>query len=255
MILLHRITPFVLGMVLAAGFGSISLYPSAALQVIALTLILVFLALARLNAWKYRACQFWNFVGTPLLFVGSAMGLFLFFENSPEKIALAIVTALGIFLYSEHLFTYLHIPTVYRTYSLEYLSLVMNVMIVFFLGAVCYGLILFLQTPLALLSFGFFILGFFIVYGMLWVSKIDQTRVISYALGGAVILTEMFVALAYMPTSFYTNAVILAMVAYVFLGICRAHLLDKLSRPIVIRYAALGGAVLIAVLGSSVKWI
>lgn len=254
MMLFYRVTSFVLGLVVVAGFAGMILFPNFALVSMVLVLSASFLLLGRLVEWGVKSFQFWNFVGTPFLYILSAMGMFLFFENPLEKIALTVVVALGVFLYTEHLFAYLHAPGAYKTYSLEHLGLILNILIIFFLGATGYGLTLFLQVPFFLLALLFFLLTLFVVYSMFWVSKIEHQRALVYALAGAVILTELFLASVYLPTGFYTNAMLLAVFIYVFLGVSRAHVLEKLTKPVLLRYVALASFVLVLVLGSA-KWI
>lgn len=254
MMLLYRLTSFFLGLVVVLGFTCMILFPNWALLSMLLVLAFTVLLLGRLTEWKVTGFQFWNFVGTPFLYISSSMAMFLFFENTLEKIILTAVVALGTFLYTEHLFAYLHVPVVYKTYSLEHLGLILNILIIFFLGAAGYGLVLFLQVQFFLLAIAFFALTLFVVYSMFWVSKIAHERALVYALAGALILTELFLASVYLPTGFYTNATLLAVFTYVFLGLSRAHVLEKLTKPVMLRYVALASIILVLVLGSA-KWI
>ncbi len=254
MILIHRVTPFVLGLLLAAGFLFMAVWPGTALVMIVLMTLACVLLLGRLIGWEIGNFQFWNFVGTPLVFIVSSAGLFLFFENMLEKLLLAAVVALGVFLYTEHVFTYRHTPAAYKTYALEHLSLVLHILSIFFISAVSHGLILFLQVPLFILAPIFFVLTLFVVYSMFWVSKIEHARAISYALAGAVLLTELFLASSYLPTGFYTNAAVMALGVYIFLGLSRAHVLEKLTKTVLVRYLTLGSVLLLVALGSA-RWI
>jgi hypothetical protein len=254
MILIHRITPFVLGLIVALGFLFSYFWPSYILAFIAITTVLSAVLIGRLVNWGVKSFQFWNFIGTSILFISSSMGLFMFFENSLEKIGLALVSSLAVFLYAEHVFTYRHTPAAYKTYSLEHLSLVLHIMIVFFLSAIGYGLIMFLQVSLWILGPLLFLLGLFVIYGMFWVSKVEHQRALIYAFAGATLLLELFIAMAYLPTGFYTNAAVIALAVYLFLGLSRAHVLEKLTKSILIRYVALGSAMFLAVLGTA-QWI
>lgn len=254
MIILHRISTFFVGLVVAVGFILMIYFPFLSLGVIPAVLLLLFVLLARLNEWQVATYRFWNFVGTPIIFAFSGLALFLFFEGSTEKIIMGLVTALGVFLFAEHQFAYLHTPPLYKPYSLENLSLVLNVLTVFFLAAASNGLMIFLNIPLILTGLIFFILNLFVVYNMLWISKVEHSRAIAYALGGAVILSELYAAVSYLPISFYVSAAVITVFFYVYQGLCRAHLLDKLTRPIMVRYVSLGSIIALVVL-STAKWI
>lgn len=256
MILLHRITPFFIGLSVAAGFGVMALLKG---QWISLVLALVcwavsVLLLARLVGWNVRSFQFWYLVGTPAVFSLSSYAAFLFLEHSAERVFLALLTALLVFFFSEHLFHYIHIPARYQAYAIEHLSLVLTVLTIFFLSSVGFGLQFLLQLPVAFLSLNFFLLSLFVIYGTLWVSKVDHGRAWPYAFAGAVLTTELFSVVTFLPTGFYTNAAVLALFFYLFLGFARAHFLDQLSRGVTQRYL-LVGSVLLAMIVGTARWI
>jgi hypothetical protein len=117
-----------------------------------------------------------------------------------------------------------------------------------------YGFRLFLALPLWLLVPAAFALTGFLVASTLWVCKIERAKLLPYAFGGALILTELFLALTYLPTGFFTNGALLAVFFYAYLGISRAHVLQKLSPLVAKRYvgASLGLAVIIL---STAKWV
>jgi len=254
MIILHKISTFLAGIIVAVGFALMIYFPFLSLGVIPAVLLLLFVLLARLNDWQIQTYRFWNFVGTPIIFAFSGLVLFLFFEGSTEKALMGLVAAFGVFLFTEHQFAYLHTPPLYKPYSLENLSLVLNVLTVFWLAAASYGLMIFLHVPLVLTGLAFFILNIFVVYNMLWISKVEHSRALAYALGGAVILTEMYLAVAYLPISFYVSATVISVFFYVYQGLCRAHLLDKLTKSIMLRYVTLGSGIVLLVL-STAKWV
>ncbi|MFH1315728.1 MAG: hypothetical protein ABIH67_05040 [Candidatus Uhrbacteria bacterium] len=254
MILLHRFTSFAVGLIIAIGFLLSILWPANIFFYAIGALLAALLLLGRLSGFEGRNFRFWALLGTPILFAAASFGVFLFFENLAEKIILAAVVVFGVFLFTEYIFAYLHTPAAYRTYSLEHLSLVLQILTVFFVASFAYGLILFLQiSSLVLLPF-FFALIFFLTYSMFWVSKISHQRSIWYALAGSVMISELFVATSYLPIGFYTSAALIAISIYVFLGLSRIHVLEKLTNPIVFRYLALGSIMLILLL-SSAQWV
>jgi hypothetical protein len=255
MLVLHRITPFLIGLVLASGFLGLMRLPAAYSFIVAGAVALLLAVLfARLAGFEPRKFRFWYFVGTPVLFFLSAFGLFLFLEQGSFKIALALIVSLMSFLFAEHLFNYVHLPAKYQAYSLEHVSLVLYVLTTFFAATVGFGTAMVIQAPLWLLAPLFFLVMLYVVYGMLWVSKVDPRKARAYAFGGAVITTELFTVLSFLPTGFYANAAALAVCVYVFLGISRAHFLDKLSRVVLRRYAFMG-VLLLGVIAGTARWL
>lgn len=254
MILLHRLTSFAVAFVAALGFLLllfVSLHPY--ILVIFTGVITAFL-LARLLQWQVQTFQFWHLLGTPLLFLLSSFGPFFLLESFFSKISLALLVVIFLLLFVEHVFSFIHLPVAYQPFTLEYLSGLLHILSVFFLSVLGFGLSLFLQTPLWILSLIFFLILVFIVYGTLWVGKIDPHRARPYAFAGAVLITELFAALSFLPTGFYSNAAFLALGVYVFLGLSRAHALHKLSKEVLRRYVTIF-AILTFVIALTSRWI
>ncbi len=254
MILLHRISSVVAATIVAFGFVAVFLDWTHPIFAMVMTGILLVLVLARLIGWSIRTFQFWHLLGTPLLFVLSGFGAMLLLESNLIKIILAVLVTALLFLFVEHIFSYVHLPVNYQPFTLEYLSQLLHILSIFFISTLGFGMSLFLQTPLWILSPIFFAILLFIVYGTLWAGKIDSSRARPYAFAGAALTTEMFMALSFLPTGFYSNAAFLALGAYVFLGLSRAHALHKLSREVLRRYIVLFFALTLIIAATS-QWV
>lgn len=254
MILIHRLTPFAIGLISALGFTSLLegwIHP-----ILTFVLTIVFLALlyARLLHWKAHTFQFWHFLGTPILYLISVFGMIFLFEQPLSSVILALVSVLFLMLMAEYVFQYTHLPSQYQPFSIEYLSLLLNVLTIFFVSSVSYGLYLLIQTPLFLLTCFFFLLSLFVLYGTLWVSKADDIRARPYALAGAILTTEFFLTLAFLPSGLYTNAALITTFFYLFLGLTRAQVHHKLSSTVVKRYVGVAVVLLVVILLSS-DWL
>lgn len=254
MILLYRLTSFAVSLVAAVGFLLMLFSSIHPYLLVVLTGALVVLLLARLLQWHIRTFQFWHLLGTPLLFLLSSFGPFFLLESMISKATLAVCVVAILFLFVEHAFSFTHLPVAYQPFTLEYLSGLLHILSVFFLSVLGFGLSLFLQTPLWILSLIFFLILVFIVYGTLWVGKVDPHRARPYAFAGAVLMSELFAALSFLPTGFYSNAAFLALGVYVFLGLSRAHALHKLSKEVLRRYLIVF-VVLTIVIALTSQWI
>jgi len=218
------------------------------------TLIVVALLFGRLLGWKGKSFQFWAFMITPVLYIFSAFMLTLFLEDSLEKVILAVFAAVFVFFFAEHLFSYTHVPAKYLPYALEYLTLLLSVLTLFLASSAAFGFRMLVQVPIPLLAAVIFLYGLFLGYVTFWTSKTDHTRSLAFAIGGAILLTETFSALAFLPTGFYANAAVLSLGAYAFFGISRAHFVNKLSRRTVSWYAV-SGIIMLGFLAGTAKWI
>ena len=239
MILFYRLSSFVTTLIASVGFLFLFLGWSHPYVVVFVSTFLIALVLGRLLEWHIRTFQFWHLLGTPTLFFLSSFGPFFLLEHFLAKVVLAILVIFFLFLFVEHVFSFTHLPMNYQPFTLEYLSQLLHILSVFFLSTLGFGLSLFLHTPLWFLSVIFFFILFFIVYGTLWAGKIDPERARPYAFAGALLTTELFAALSFLPTGFYSNATFLALGVYVFLGLSRAHALHKFSRDVLKRYLIL----------------
>ncbi len=254
MILIHRLSSFVIVMCLALGYGA-AIFTSVHPLVILLGMFLVTaLVLGRLQGWRLRTFSFWHLSGTPILLMLSSFGALLLIESTVLKIVLAGVVTILFGLFVEHLFSYLHVPVQYQPFTLEYLSQFFHILSVFFLATLGFGMSLFLQTPVWVLSLLFFLILLFIVYGTLWAGKIEPSRARPHAFAGAVIATEFFTALTFLPTGYYTNAAFLSLGVYVLLGLSRAHALHKLSGDVLKRYVILFFSLLLVIALTS-QWV
>lgn len=258
MILLHRLTSFALAIVTLLGFGGLIYRPEMTDQfwlAVIWLLVLVPLLLARLLKWEVQRFSFWVFLGTPMFFLVSSLLLFFFLENRYLEIALALVVTGGVWLYAENLFSFYHLPSAYQAYALEYLTWVLFILAGFFFASAAFGAQLVLSAvPTWVIALAVFWAVLITTVGVFWVSKIDQERISLYAFSGAVMLTEIFLVLAMLPTSFVTGAAAFTIALYVYLGLARAHVLEKLSKVVLRRYLIIGSLLLMVIFGTA-RWI
>lgn len=256
MILLHRITPFAIAAALAAGFAFLMVPPAHIGAAALLLFVVVPLLFGRLLLFDVRRPAFWVFLGVPLFCTASAFFFFLFLEASVAKWILAVTVVVVNGLYAENLFTFYHLPSAYQAYALEYLSLVIAVIASFFFTSGGYAANMFLQefAPIWMSAIVVFFASLFLTLAMFWVSKVGFETGRRYAFAGAVLMTEMYVVLSFLPTSFVTDAAAFATLFYCYLGLMRAHVLERLSGRVVGRYA-LSGAGLLLLIFLTAQWL
>ncbi|MBP9827699.1 hypothetical protein KBC55_00930 [Patescibacteria group bacterium] len=237
-----------IGLLTFAGYVLITLAPfTLAPLALALFIIIPFL-FANLLGFEMRRPAFWVFLGTPLLFLVTSLGFFLLAEADASKWALTIVVTIGLALYAENLFAFYHLPSTYQAYSLEYLSLMLYIGSSFFLASGLYLAQLFLEVPLPVSAVIIFFVVFFSSLAEYWVSKIGFETALPFVVTGAVLLTQFYVALSLLPTGYTTNAAAFAIGLYVYYGLSRAMVLEKLTGTVLRRYAGFGAILLVGVL-------
>ena len=251
MILLHRLTPFVICLLSLAGFGLLIADPIGLKIPAALAFILIPGLFARLLLWEFKRPAFWVFLGTPSLLLMSALMFFLIIESQFGLWAMALSVTLVLTLYAENLFAFYHLPSAYQAYSLEFLSLVCYIISSFFFTSSAYMAQLFLELPLWIPAIATFLIVLLATVAVFWVSKIGFETGILFAVTGAIVMTEVYVSLSMLPTSFVTHAAVFTVCWYVYLGISRAHVLEKLTPAIVRRYALIGCMLLALIFGTA----
>ncbi len=254
MILLHRLTPFAILLLSALGFGLLIWNPLDLKLLIAVCFGLIPLLLGRLLLWEFRRPAFWVFLGTPCLLLLSALMFFLIIETELGAWLMGISVTLALTLYAENLFAFYHLPSSYQAYSLEFLSLMCYMASAFFLTGSAYMAQLFLELPLWIPAIVIFLVVLLATVAVFWVSKIGFETGILFAITGAVIMTEIYVALSMLPTSFVTHAAAFTVFWYVYLGVSRAHVLEKLT-PVVVRRYVIIGCMLLGLIFGTATWI
>lgn len=245
MILLHRLTPFAIFFLSAGGFAMLTLSPFAwgipALVCFALVLALF----ARLLVWDVRRTGFWVFLGMPLFILVSSLAFFLLLEHTGAKWMLGGVVTLSLSLFAENLFAFYHLPRAYQAYSLEYLSLMLAVGGLFFTTSATYLAQFFLEAPVWLMALVIAMITFATCVAVFWVSKMSWEAGRMYAGVGALLLTEVYVACAWLPTGYTTNAAVFAICAAWYLAIMRAHAFQKVHRQLLLCHTLFAGALIL----------
>lgn len=240
MILLHRISVYLIVATIAGVFGLMLWQP---VNIIFLGLVLQLLTLfllMRILGFEWRSPSFWIFLLSPMALLWSAVLFLLFTEGQQMIWLIGIFTVILSFIYIENLFVFYHLPANYQPYALEYISLALYLSMVFFLASGLYAMKMFLLQPLYIPAGILFFVALLVCICVFWVSKVNLETSIIYAVAGAIAMTQFYVAIGMLPTSFIVNAAVLATMFYMYLGLSRAHVLEKLTKKVTVRYLVTG---------------
>jgi hypothetical protein len=254
MLIFYRIVPWISSAIIAVGFLAMWRFQSQ--------IFLIFIALCAVIAFLYwvfvdiakTQYGFWHFLFSALCLLFSGFLFLIFFEENLSAYVLTAIVTLLHFAFAETAFFYFHQPSKYRINTIERISGVLYVMSNFFFMSAMFGFLILVHLPLWLLSPVVFIYALFIIYGMLWVSKINRSRGVPYALSGAFAFTQIFVALSFLPVAHTTNSAFMTVFLYLFLGLSRADFLDRLTKSVFIRYF-LAAVVIVGCIILIAKWV
>ncbi len=235
------------------GFGLLLLDPLRFLILAGVCFVLIPILFARLLLFEIRRPAFWVFLGTPSLLLLASLMFFLIIESPPGAWALVISVTLALGLYAENLFAFYHLPSSYQAYSLEFLSLMCYMASAFFYTGSAYMAQIFLELPLWIPVITTFLIVLLATVAVFWVSKIGFETGSLFAVTGAVLMTEAYVAFSMLPTSFVTHAAAFTVLWYVYLGLARAHALEKLTKLVVRRYLLIG-CILLGLIFATATW-
>jgi len=219
--------------------------------VLAIT-ILIFLGILIPKQRFLDGAEFWHYIFNPLIFIWSAILLLLFFENTYFKHFFALGAAVYIIFYFENLFYYVSSGKEKNEENFSRTTNIMNVVSVFFLAAGLYGVKTFIQLPTWILATVFFALSSTLIYGAFWVIKPVWRDIILEIFIVALIVTELFIALSFLPIGFYADGAILGIIYYMLAGIM-TNFLKKGEAPYR-RYLAIGSLLLLFVIATA-KWM
>jgi len=236
MLVFLRTLPILSGLTMAIGAMALFWFPSHPFFIAGVSLLILFFVLARLAGWSFKKADFWSFFALPFCLAVSAFSLLLFVEGQNMKILIITLATLLLWLFAENVFSFLYLSSTYQVNALEYLSLVMGVVSVFFASTAFFALRLFFGFSLWLIVPVHAIFIFTLFISVLWICKVEKERVLPNVFGAVILLTELFLCLVFLPAGFFFNAAILTLFFYLFLGIVRAHLSNRLSSIVLKRY-------------------
>lgn len=181
--------------------------------------------------------EFWRFFGLPFLFFLASFSFsFFLMDKGPIKQIFVLFIAFLSYLIMEDIFNFLYRPHIYQTNSLETLYSNLNLLTVFFLSAVFYNLIFFLDIQPWIIIAIFPILIIFLGFYFFWVNKIFNKENVSYVLIISLVLTEFFWAISFSPANFYVNSLILVLIYYLMIMLSKYHILRILNKKIIRQY-------------------
>jgi hypothetical protein len=216
-------------------------------------LIPVFFIVFVLSFWQINGRhlnkKFWNIFISPASFISSAVLFFIFLV--PQTVGLR---HLYIFLVGGLLFFFLHNlnelytrPDIYRRFTLENLSSHFNLLSVFLFFSSFYTFMFFPPIAFWLTEILVIAIGGILMYQNFWANKIIDPKKRFFIMIIALILAELYLVLAFLPTGFYVNGIILTVVYYILSEISRVYLLGELTTKIIMQRVFIACFVLILI--------
>jgi hypothetical protein len=214
--------------------------------VLAVSSVLLLIAVRRITGKKINTAEFWNFSIFPILFSGSLAAYSLLIVNH-FIIHFLFVLCL--------VFNYFYLKNIYRGEEKDFLESISsygNLLIVFFSFAAIFGFEAFLGLPIWMLVIGSAVVVMLVVYQIFWVNKIKE-NVLAYAFLAGLLMTEIIWAVYFLPFNFNTLGLLAAICYYLMIGFVKLSLAEKLTARNIKFYLVTGSIFLILILLTA-KW-
>jgi len=187
------------------------------------------------------------------LFSLIAFSFALFLVNETAFYLMTVFSAVALYLVLRQYFVYFYLPLRYQAYSLESLDFYITLLAAFCLFSSGFASVILLQLNLALVALVILPILALLLYQFFWIHKINIRKSWLYLLPMCLIVLELFVSLAYLPTSYYVDAFVLAVMVYVMLGLSRLSVQGLLDKKKVWSFLLIGAICVIAILATA-KW-
>lgn len=228
-------------------FGNLFLLPGAVVFLV----YLIFACFVVCNGRLTKA--FAHFLILPVVFSLVAFSFVLFMVTETAFYLVAVFCAMILYLMLRQYFVYFFLPLRYQAYSLESLNFYIILLTAFFLFSSGFAGVILLQLSLVVMSLIVAPIFALLVYQFFWIHKINIQKSWLYLLPICLIVLELFVSLAYLPTGYYVDAFVLAAFVYIMLGLSRLYVQGLLDKKKTWSFLLVGAIGVMAVLLTA-KW-
>lgn len=191
-----------------------------------------------------------KFLIIPTLFTWSALAFVLLIESALARHLLAGLVFLFLALFFESMMTYIWRHETYVGYSLENLSAYALTLTVFLAATALQGFYVLLDLNLGLIAVIALLVFVAVNFELFWVSKIAAPAAWRFTGILALILLEVFLALALLPFHFMISGAVITVLWYTAVSLSRAHLLNLFQRKMLYRHLILAGVLLLLLMVS-----
>jgi len=194
-----------------------------------------------------------HFLILPVALCLSSFIFLLFLVNLYAFHGLVILTGLGLYFLLKQYFLYFNFPYKYQPYSLESLTFYISLMSFYFLFSSGFASLTLLKFNIFLVLFIIIPIVGLVIYQFFWVHKINWSKSWLFIVFLCLITAQLFIALSYLPTSYYVNAFILVLTSYLMLGMSKASIQNVLDKKKIVSYLTVGSVLFLLVLGTA-QW-
>lgn len=230
-------------------------YPKSFYFALVLILVLIGFTIFAMAKNSKNAIDGWyNFLILPILFAASATSYTVFLPSKFLIHFIFVIISLFLYFYFKNIYFYLISPRFYRKNALENISSYGNFLVILFTFSTFLGLQLFLGVKVWILALASGLIVCLVTYQVLLANDLYFKKNLIYIFLNSLILIELFWAASFLPLSYKSVGLILAICYYMLIGISRFYLKGKTEEKKIKLYLLFGTISILAVILSS-KWL
>src|SRR3989344_1904973 len=250
--LLLRLLPLMIG-ALAFLFFEFALQNRVVIHwLVIVSVVAVIGAVVVLRQLRISSMWTWLLCLTPTCLIIGGWLLLIFSRGPVVRHFYALLVALSLWIFLNVVFFFEHSRSRYQEHSLENVTGYLNIAGIFLLTSGLLNLILFLGLP-AIVLVAIPLIGTVLYFGLLLLSGVTEFRRWIHLGVVAVLMVELMVVVAALPTSVYVGGMITALGYYLLTGLSRNWLLRIQGASVMYRYLTVTAVLLIIILVSA-KW-
>ena len=249
----NRIIPALSAIIIFILLEKLLQTPKQIFWIVFLVIVFVILSVWQLTNRKLLNKKFWQFIITPVLLVVNGVLFLVFLDSTIIRQIFLIILVVGIWTYFEVVYLWLHSRPKYQPHSLENISTHLNLLTIFLSASGLFSLIIFFGLSQWALALIFVIISGLLTHQMVWASGATLRSDWPYVFVITLAVTQVFIAVSFLPTSIYVNGLVITLAYYVMTGISRNWLLDIKNNKVIRRYLTISFVSLVVILATA-KW-
>lgn len=250
---LFRLIPTLIGLLSAGVFIATYFAPELFWWWMALLAVGLAYALFELLGRRLRDRDFWSATLLLELFTAGGLGFLLYLDSLLMRIVVSVLVAVLAGLFTEYLYRWFYTTDRLPSYALEVMIALMELFTVFFITADVIGFRIFLRLPTWALAVSYGALMAVVYAAARFARSPFRVAVRPGALCG-LLAAELFWSILFLPTGFMVGGALGALSWYIMTGLVRVQETGLPLGAPVRRYAFLGGALFLLILGTA-RWI
>ncbi len=253
MALLRYLAILVPAVAALAAFKLIFSFPALVIPIVIGWSVLSLTAHYFLGGKEARSAAHWRFAVPPAMIFIAAAAYSLLIESAVFRPLLAVGVSALLFVVYWNIYLFYYQPLRYQANALEHLSMLGNLLAVYFGAVSLFGLRLFLGLHAWEIALAVVVGSALLVEQSFWVSKLPFDRTRPYVFLLPFLLLELAAALFILPLTHTVSGAIFTIVYYVLLGITRGILRGTYSPGTAKKYAVIAATGLVLVLATA-RW-